>query len=124
MPPSLHKTPRSRLCWRNLAEWVETARLLDSRRSGRLRNMQCAFHVRALPLKMIWDEVSLETLQNVLDLLTSVSGFRQPPRGQRANAPHTPLISAVKSRMKQIDASRIWIPSPMVTTACLFFVHG
>ncbi len=103
MSSSLYKTPRSRFCWRNLAEWVETARLLDSRRSSRLRNMQCDFHVRALPLKMIWDEASLETLQNTLDFLTSVSGFRQPPRGRRANAPQTPLISAIKSRIRQIE---------------------
>ena len=98
-----YQTPRARLFWWTLAEWVDTARILDGRRASRLKNQQCAFHVRALPLRMIWEEGSLETLQAALDLLTGGYGFRQPPRGQRENAPHTPLISAIKNRMKKLE---------------------
>ncbi len=98
-----YQTPRSRLFWWNLAEWVETARILDDRRASCLKNQQCVFHVRALPLKMVWDERSLDTLQATLDLLTGGSGFRQPPRGQRADAPHTLLISAIRNRMKKLE---------------------
>ncbi len=107
MSPSLYQTPRSRLCWRNLAEWVETAHILDKRPASRQKNMQRAFHVRTLPLKMIWDEALPETLQSALDLLTCPSsGFHQPPRGQRQGAPHTALISAIKNRMKQIERQK------------------
>ncbi|PZQ43185.1 MAG: hypothetical protein DI551_12590 [Micavibrio aeruginosavorus] len=99
-----HQTPASDLLWWNLSDWVEAARTLDARRASWRKNVQRIFHVRALPLKMVWDERSLETLQDALDLLTSLSsGFRQPPRGQRENAPHTPLIAAIKNRMKQIE---------------------
>lgn len=41
-----------------------------------------------LPVSLIWDERAEETLQRALDLLTGFSGFRQPPRGQRADAAH------------------------------------
>ena len=105
-----HQTPRTRLVWRNLAEWVQVARRLEGRRASSLKNAQCVFHVRALPLRIIWEEGSLETLQAALDFLTWVSGFRQPPRGQRANAPHTPLISAIKNRIKKLERDMDSIP--------------
>ena len=58
---------------------------------------------RALPLRIIWEEGSLETLQAAYDLLNGFSGFCQPPRGQRAESPHTPLISAIRNRMKKLE---------------------
>ncbi len=104
MSPAPYQTPRTHFVWWNLAGWVETALQLESRNASRLKNAQCALHVRALPLRLVWEEGSLETLQDALDLLTGLSsGFRQPPRGQRANAPHTTLISALKNRMKKLE---------------------
>ncbi len=102
----LYQTSRARLFWRTLVEWVDTAYLLEKRNASRLKNTQCGLHVRALPLRRVWEESSLETLQATLDLLTGFYGFRQPPRGQRADAPHTPLISAIKNRMKQLERQR------------------
>jgi hypothetical protein len=99
----LYQTPRARLFWRTLADWVDIAHLLEKRNASRLKNTQCVLHVRALPLRIIWEEGSLETLQAAYDLLTGFSGFRQPPRGQRAEAPHTPLISAIRNRMKKLE---------------------
>ena len=99
----LYQTPRARLFWRTLAEWVDTAHLLEKRNASRLKNTQCGLHVRALPLRIIWEEGSLETLKAAHDLLTGFSGFRQPPRGQRADTPHTPLISAIRNRMKKLE---------------------
>lgn len=99
----LYQTPRARLFWRTLADWVDAAHLIEKRNASRLKNTQCSLHVRALPLRIIWEEGSLETLQDALDLLTGFTGFRQPPRGQRADAPHTPLISAIRNRMKKLE---------------------
>lgn len=98
-----YRTPGVSPFWWNLDEWVETARILDCYRARRQKNQQCVIHARALSLKIVWDERSLDTLQTALDLLTDGSGFRQPPRGQRADAPHTLLISAIKNRMKKLE---------------------
>jgi|JI8StandDraft_1071087.scaffolds.fasta_scaffold117780_2 hypothetical protein len=104
MSLSLHQTPLTRLVWWNLAEWVETAYRLESRAASFRKNQQRIVHVRALPLKMVWDERSPETLQSALDLLTQRgSGFCQPLRGRREDAPHTPLICAIKNRMKKLE---------------------
>lgn len=127
----LYQTPRARLFWRTLGEWVDTARLLEKRHTTRLKNTQCGLHVRALPLRIIWEEGSLETLQAAYDLLTGFSGFRQPPRGQRADAPHTPLISAIRNRMKKLerDQDRDSIPDghnslPMRPSMMMDFYNG
>ncbi len=107
MSASSHQTPLTRLVWWNLAEWVETAYRLESRAASFRKNQQRIVHVRALPLRMVWEEGSLETLQSALDLLTQRgSGFCQPLRGQREDAPHTQLISAIKNRMKQLERQR------------------
>ena len=101
----LYQTPRTRLAWRSLSEWVTCAYELDARRASRLRAIQCSLHVRALPLQMVWHEDSIGTLQAALGLLTGHSGFRQPARGKRADAPHTPLISAIKNRIKRLESA-------------------
>ncbi len=106
MSVSSHQTPRTRLVWRNLAEWLDAAFVLEQRRASYLKNRQRLLHVQALPVSLIWDERAEETLQRALDLLTGFSGFRQPPRGQRADAAHTPLISAIKNRMKLLERQR------------------
>lgn len=98
-----YQTPLTRLVWWNLAEWVDAAHALEDRRASSRKKQQRIVHVRALPLRMVWEEGSLETLQAALDLLTGGSGFRQPPRGQRENAPHTLLICAIKNRMKKLE---------------------
>lgn len=107
MSSSPHQTPLTRLVWWNLAEWVKTAYALEHRAASYRKNRQRIVHVRALPLKMVWEERSPETLQAALDLLTQRgSGFCQPLRGQREDAPHTPLIAAIKNRMKQLERQR------------------
>lgn len=107
MSAPLHNTPRSRLVWWNLAGWVEVAHVLEKRRCSSRKNAQKIFHVQALPEEFIWKEDSSDTLRRALELLTGgPSGFRQPCRGQRQEAPHTALISAIKNRIKQIERQR------------------
>lgn len=107
MSVSSHQTPRTRLVWRNLAEWLDAAFVLEQRRASYLKNRQRLLHVQALPVSLIWDERAEETLQRALDLLTgSSSGFGRPLRGQREFSPHTPLIMAIKNRMKLLERQR------------------
>lgn len=107
MSVSSHQTPRTRLVWRNLAEWLDAALVLEQRRASYRKNRQRILHVQALPVSLIWDERAEETLQRALDLLTSSSsGFGRPLRGQREFSPHTPLIMAIKNRMKLLERQR------------------
>lgn len=97
-----YQAPLTRVVWWNLAEWVDAAHALEGRKASPGKNHQRIVHIRALPLRMVWEEGSLETLQAALDLLTDGSGFRQPS--------HTLLICAIKNRMKRLEHDREFIP--------------
>jgi len=103
MRPSFH-TPRTVLTWATLDEWLDCARKIDRRRASTLRNQQAELHVRALPVRVVYQCSSRVTLASCDKLLRrGPTHFCQPPRGQRQNAPQTALIVAIANRIDQID---------------------
>ena len=103
MRPSFH-TPRTVLTWATLDEWLDCARKIERRRASTLRNRQAELHVRALPVRVVYQCSSRVTLASCDKLLRrGPTHFCQPPRGQRQNAPQTALIVAIANRIDQID---------------------
>ena len=103
MRPSFH-TPRTVLTWATLDEWLDCARKIERRRASTLRNLQAELHVRALPVRVVYQCSSRVTLASCDKLLRrGPTHFCQPPRGQRQNAPQTALIVAIANRIDQID---------------------
>lgn len=98
MSTFLYRTPRTLLHWANLSEWLHAAYQLEQRRSGTLNGQRKRFHVEALPLHLIQKCDDPETLKACLSFLTR----KQPSRGQRENAAHTPLIVAVNNRLMRL----------------------
>src|ERR1700730_11652585 len=61
MRPSFH-TPRTVLTWATLDEWLDCARKIERRRASTLRNRQAELHVRALPVRVVYQCSSRVTL--------------------------------------------------------------
>ena len=102
-----YRTPGTRLWWGTVREWVICAKRLDARRSSAARNIALAAHVEALPLKMIAAETDRIAIEAALDLLTAgPTGLCRPPRGHRADAPHTPRIMALYNRRKMLEQDK------------------
>jgi hypothetical protein len=103
MQPSF-QTPSTALTWATLDDWLDCARKIDRRRASALRNRQAELHVRALPIRVVYQCSSRATLASCDKLLRrGATHFCQPPRGQRQNAPQTALIVAIANRIAQID---------------------
>lgn len=100
----IHRTPRTQLCWSSLPEWIDAAWELESRRSSTANTERKRLHVEALPSTLIARTSDKAALEACRSLLTSgPSGFTQPLRGQRADAPHTALIVAINNRLAGLD---------------------
>ena len=105
MSKQLFCTPRTRMHWSTLADWLEVSSQLGERRSGSLNKQRKRLHVEALPLGFIAECHDPRLLIACRDVLTHRSrGFSQPPRGQRGDAPHTPLIVAINNRLVRLEA--------------------
>jgi len=81
---------------------------LKQRRASYRTNKQRQCHVNALPVSLIYNSSCKKTLQQALHILTVPgSEFCQPCRRQRKAAPHTPLIVAIKNRLRQIERAEV-----------------
>lgn len=77
---------------------------IDRRRCSRHRTAALEAHVAALPLALIAAETDRQALMDALAILKhGWPGLCRPPRGDRADAPHTPRIMALHNRVQQID---------------------
>jgi hypothetical protein len=102
----LLSNPGTQLTWTSPEEWLKAAHQLDARRSCLHTKQSCCHHVEALPLSLIPLCFDRATLADCLSLLQrGPPSFAQPPRGNRANAPHTPLIMAINNQLARLPAS-------------------
>ena len=85
-PGQTVKTPGTRLAWDCLAGWVQAWETLQRRRISSTRYEQESNHIRALPLEMIAEETSPNTLYTFLEIMASNSGNR-PRKGERERHP-------------------------------------
>lgn len=100
-----YQTPGTQLTWTSLEEWLKAAHQLDARRSSLHNKQSSRHHVEALPLSLIPHCFDRATLVGCRSLLQQgPPGFAQPPRGNRANAPHTPLIMAINNQLAMLHA--------------------
>lgn len=100
-----YQTPGTQLSWTSLEEWLKAARQLDARAPSLHNNNSCRHHVEALPLSLIphcFDRATLIASRSLLQ--TGPPSFAQPPRGNRANAPHTPLIMEINNQLAKLPA--------------------
>ncbi|WP_316016175.1 hypothetical protein [Roseobacter sp. HKCCA0434] len=102
-----YRTPGTRLWWGSVREWAICAKRLDARRSSEARNIALAAHVEALPLELIAVDADRIAIEAALDLLMAgPPGLCRPPRGLRADAPHTPRIMALYNRCKMLEQDK------------------
>jgi hypothetical protein len=100
MPRQWYSTPRTRLHWSSLAEWLDAASQLERRRHTYLNNERKRLHVASLPLSLIVDCDEPELLVVCRNLLQhGPTHFRRPLRGQRADAPHTRLLVEINNQL-------------------------
>lgn len=99
-----YQTPGTQLTWSSLEEWLKAALQLDARRSSLHSKQSCRHHVEALPLSLIPLCLDIATLIACRSLLQrGPPSFAQPPRGNRANAPHTQLIMAINNQLARLN---------------------
>jgi len=68
-PGQVIATPGTRLSWRNLEEWIEAWKQLQSRRHSSTRYQQESSHKRALPAALVSQETNSIVLYAFLDLM-------------------------------------------------------
>ena len=94
-----YRTPQTLLSWSTLAEWLHVAHQLEQRKSNSLNKERKRSHIQALPLDLVDECTDVTTLMACRGFLT----LRRPSRGQRAHAPHTPLIVAIDNRISRLE---------------------
>jgi hypothetical protein len=106
--PIRYQTPGTRLCWGDLAGWIEIACRIDRRRYSAARSRALEAHASALPLTLIYAEDNADTLAKALDLLKyGPFPLGRPQRGNRKNAPQTPRIMAIANRLAKLRQTNI-----------------
>lgn len=106
-----YRTPGTAPVWSNLAEWVGAAWTISKRHHAASHEHIIKSHFRSLPPNWVRVSEDPEALRALLDLL--IDGpqcFQRPLRGDRADAPQTPLIVEAKNRLKQLERAKDAIP--------------
>jgi hypothetical protein len=101
MSRAIYRTPRTRLNWSTLSDWLQVAYRLEWRRAASLNKQRKQLHVEALPLHLIAECDD----SGVLTACRAYLVREQPKRGQRGSAPHTQLIVAINNKLSRLEAA-------------------
>lgn len=85
----IYSTPKTRVRWQTLREWLRSYKRLDARAPSMARNVALKAHLRVLPDSV----VALASMADLAEFRNLLFRLR-PPRGQRAGTDYERLVQA------------------------------